>query len=68
MTIKYECDRCHVQSEHIIDWLKVMTDRELKTLGFQYPHTFHYCPKCAVIMMNAIAITNNGTYDGRVKE
>lgn len=68
MTSKIECDRCHTLAFRPLNWLEVRVDCEVKSIwsASGLPCTYHYCPKCMTIMLNAIAITNNGTYDGKV--
>ena len=68
MTTKIECDRCHALAFRPLDWLEVRLDCEIKNLASGLPRTYHYCPECTTIILNAIAITNDGAYDGRVKE
>lgn len=67
MTTKIECDRCHALALSPLDWLEVRLDCGVKPLASGLPRTFHYCPKCTTIIMNAISMTNDGSYDGEVK-
>lgn len=70
MTIMCECDRCHALAISPLNWLEVRVDCEVKSIwsASVLPRTYHYCPKCTTIILDAIAITNDGTYDGKVKE
>lgn len=62
MTIRYECDRCHKQFANGNRLTRMILDNEnIDKI------TFHYCSDCTMILLNAIQITNDGTYQGSLK-
>lgn len=62
MTTRYECDRCHRQT----DDPKLLTSVTMKCwIGNMSMETeYHYCDFCGMIMRNALSITNSGAYCG----
>ena len=68
MTIKYECDRCHKQSDDDLMFLTVNVKRKIHMLTERPEYTYHYCKECTVYFLNGVNNINNRTYDGMVKE
>ena len=64
MTVKYECERCHRQTENR-DSMTEITVRKKDGWGEDIIIR-HYCSFCWLMMGNAFSIVDNGKYTGSI--
>lgn len=60
----YRCDRCGCISPDEKGMQKITVEMPDTNFVSFPPIIYHYCDFCMLIVNNALAITNNGTYTG----